>query len=734
MEKVLKLLFLLFIALFLLSCKDKEKPQEESVTTLTLTTKNLTLEEGETKQIEAVAKTDKGEAVAITYEVADPSIASVNNTGKVTGIKKGSTTVTLKANDKTDTCNITVTKEEIVEPPVQPKVTFSVSEVNLDLDANPEYTLKPKLVGDAELLYAIDKPDIISIEDNKITALKVGTAIITATYGESTATVTVNVVKQFSVSAGEDEIAEGAEVLAYVNEELALTIVDQTDIGLGVECSSSDKTIATITNKGVIMPLAEGTATITVQSGTTPELVRTFQLVVGYKPLQSFTISYPDDMRTSGGPYDVEVQLNPVSAKNDLKFELVEPSAAVSLRPLNGQLTVNTNKGFAKIRAYSQSNPNIEAIAVVEIKLSLSDLINYLNQPLTVAQNVTLVGWQTVQNPPHPVDPMYGSINKYLFDEHRVVYNWMKPGTVGYVEYENGIPNPVMFVVVHDVGGNAAGENAQAISNYCNSSAEVSFHYTVDDSEAWQNIEHGRAAWHAGCGCGSNTYSFLDTGVPYDVTRPRPMIDVSTDNYLLINGQKSLIQVPSAGGRQATKNDFPSIGLMFFERNGNYYTTTLYYNSTYRTISNRGGNDLTVGIESCINKGADLYQTWQRLAKLVANILHQHNLGLDAVSQHNNWSGKDCPGTMRRAGYWDHFMGLVEAELLVLQELSDYEITLELVNDADKEYVSSRGRVLKLPNARRTIQYNFKLRKDGVSYSFPLTSTIVAASEIVPAV
>jgi len=734
MEKVLKLLFLLFIALFLVSCKDEEKPKEESVTTLTLTTKNLTVEEGETKQIEAVAKTNKDEAVAITYAVADPSIASVNNTGKVTGIKAGSTTVTLTANDKTDTCNITVTKEEIVEPPVQPKVTFSVSEVNLDLDANPEYTLKPKLVGDAELLYAIDKPDIISIENNKITALKVGTAVITATYGESTATVTVNVVKQFSVSLGEEEIAEGAEVLAYVNEELALTIVDQTDIGLGVECSSSDKTIATITNKGVIMPLAEGTATITVQSVTTPELVRTFQLVVGYKPLESFTISYPDDMRTSGGPYDVEVQLNPVSAKNDLKYELVEPSAAVSLRPLNGQLTVNTNKGFAKIRAYSQSNPNIEAIAIVEIKLSLSDLINYLNQPLTVAQNVTLVGWQTVQNPPHPVDPMYGSINKYLFDEHRVVYNWMKPGTVGYVEYENGIPNPVMFVVVHDVGGNAQGENAQAISNYCNSSAEVSFHYTVDDTEAWQNIEHGRAAWHAGCGCGSNTYSFLDTGIPYDVTRPRPMIDVSTDNYLLINGQKSLIQVPSAGGRQATKNDFPSIGLMFFERNGNYYTTTLYYNSTYRTISNRGGNDLTVGIESCINRGADLYQTWQRLAKLVANILHQHNLGLDAISQHNNWSGKDCPGTMRRAGYWDHFMGLVEAELLVLQELSDYEITLELVNDADKEYVSSRGRVLKLPNARRTIQYNFKLRKDGVSYSFPLTSTIVAASEIVPAI
>ena len=102
------------------------------------------------------------------------------------------------------------------------------------------------------------------------------------------------------------------------------------------------------------MPLSEGTATITVQSGTTPELVRTFQLVVGYKPLQSFTISYPDDMRTSGGPYDAIVELNPVSAKNDLKYELVEPSSAVSLRPLNGQLTVNTNR-LCQIRAYSQS-------------------------------------------------------------------------------------------------------------------------------------------------------------------------------------------------------------------------------------------------------------------------------------------------------------------------------------------------------------------------------------------
>jgi hypothetical protein len=733
MKNVLKLFFLLFIAFFLVSCNGDDKP-EKTITTLTLSTTKLELVEGETGQIEAVAKTDKDEAVAITYEVSDPTIASVNSSGKVTAIKEGSTTVTLTANDKTATCTITVTKEEVVEPPVvEPKVTFAVSEITIELDVNPEYTLTPKLVGEAELSYAIDHEDVLSIEGNKITALKVGNAVVTATYGESTATINVTVVKQFSVSL-DQEINEGDEVSAYVNEPLSLVIVDKTDIGIGVECTSSDKTVATITNSGVITPLAEGTTTIKVQSITTLALVRTFQLVVGHKPLQSFSFSYPDNMETSGGPYDVNVELNPVSAKNDIRFELVEPTSILTLRPLNGQVIVNDKIGFAKIRAYSQSNPNIEAHAVIEINFSMVDLINYLNQPLTVAQNIMLIGWQTVNNPPHPVEPMYGSINKYLFDEHRVVYNWMKPGTVGYVEYETGSPNPVMFVTVHDVGGNAAGETAEAISNYCNSNAEVSYHYTVDDSEAWQNIEHGRAAWHAGCGQNLSGFSYLDTGIPYDITRARPAVDVSTDGYLTINGEKSLIKLPLAGNRQATKADFPSIGLMFFERNGNYYTTTLYWNTTYQTISNKGGNDLSVGIESCINKGGDLYQTWQRLAKLVANILYEHNLGLDAVSQHNNWSGKDCPGTMRRAGYWDHFMTLVEAELLVLKQLEGYEITLELVNDADKEYVNDRGRVLKLPATRRTINYNFKLRKDGVSYSFPQTSVILAASEIKPVI
>ena len=102
MKNVLKLFFLLFIAFFLVSCNGDDKP-EKTITTLTLSTTKLELVEGETGQIEAVAKTDKDEAVAITYEVSDPTIASVNSSGKVTAIQEGSTTVTLTANDKTAT-------------------------------------------------------------------------------------------------------------------------------------------------------------------------------------------------------------------------------------------------------------------------------------------------------------------------------------------------------------------------------------------------------------------------------------------------------------------------------------------------------------------------------------------------------------------------------------------------------------------------------------------------------
>ena len=42
----------------------------------------------------------------------------------------------------------------------------------------------------------------------------------------------------------------------------------------------------------------------------------------------------------------------------------------------------------------------------------------------------------------------------------------------------------------------------------------------------------------------------------------------------------------------------------------------IYFNNTYKKIANRGGNNNGIGMEVCINEGADIYLNWQLSAKI----------------------------------------------------------------------------------------------------------------------
>ena len=78
-----------------------------------------------------------------------------------------------------------------------------------------------------------------------------------------------------------------------------------------------------------------------------------------------------------------------------------------------------------------------------------------------------------------------------------------------------------------------------------------------------------------------------------------------------------------------------------------------------------------------VNKGSNLLVTWHKCAKLVAHLLKDNNLCVDAVKPHHYFSGKPCPMTMRYNKMWDYFMSMVEIEFEVLKLLtSDIKITL----------------------------------------------------------
>lgn len=71
------------------------------------------------------------------------------------------------------------------------------------------------------------------------------------------------------------------------------------------------------------------------------------------------------------------------------------------------------------------------------------------------------------------------------------------------------------------------------------------------------------------------------------------------------------------------------------------------------------GNASSIGIEICVDAGGNFEQAKANAAALVRLLMARHGIQLDHVVQHNRWTGKDCPKTIRAtAGAWEAFLAL----------------------------------------------------------------------------
>jgi N-acetylmuramoyl-L-alanine amidase len=127
-----------------------------------------------------------------------------------------------------------------------------------------------------------------------------------------------------------------------------------------------------------------------------------------------------------------------------------------------------------------------------------------------------------------------------------------------------------------------------------------------------------------------------------------------------------------------------------------------------------GGNRNGIGIEMCINEDGDMYRTWQRTAKLVTYLLIKYNLPLDHQTYHNDFSGKDCPRTLRNAGLVPLFEEFVATEHHVSTHYPDAEISM-VSNNPD--YLDNYGRIIQIPQRAMTVSYTITVTVDGVTES-----------------
>src|SRR5690348_12594788 len=208
----------------------------------------------------------------VTWSTSDATVASVDNTGLVTGVAVGPATITAASEGKSGSAAVSVgaqTPASITVAP--PSVSITVGQTS-QLSATVKDASGATISG-AAVAWAIDKPSVASLSSSglgtdTVTGVSVGTATITATSGAAHTTVPVTV----SPSPASAVIISPGSATLLVTQQLQLsaTVTDNHGVPLSgqtVAWTSNNPGAATVSDAGNVTAVAPGSATITATSG-----------------------------------------------------------------------------------------------------------------------------------------------------------------------------------------------------------------------------------------------------------------------------------------------------------------------------------------------------------------------------------------------------------------------------------------------------------------------------------
>lgn len=164
---------------FVVNLLSIEKVEYVPVTEITV--EDVEVEMGSTAEIGAVVTPESATFPEITYESSDEAVATVDAAGVVTGVAVGSTTITLTADDVTETINVSV-----VAPAILPEsITLEPDGIQLQFGgvttAQIIATVNPS-EANQEVTFASSDESVATVDaEGNVTATGIGSAEITVT-------------------------------------------------------------------------------------------------------------------------------------------------------------------------------------------------------------------------------------------------------------------------------------------------------------------------------------------------------------------------------------------------------------------------------------------------------------------------------------------------------------------------------------------------------------------------
>ena len=356
------------------TCKVTVSDKEIKVTGVTLSKTVLTLETGASETLTASIAPKDATNQKVSWKSDKPEIATVDASGKVTGVKAGEATITVTTEDggKTATCKVTVKAATIAVTGV------TLNKATLSLIAGASETLTatvaPADATNKKVTWKSSNAAVASVDANgKVTGVKAGEATITVTTEDGGKTATCRV----TVSDREIKVTEItlAALAIYVGESKAITATVKPDdaTNKALTWTSSDESIATVDNTGKVTGKKIGTATITATARDGSGVSGSCTVTV-LSPVKKVTVTPANLTLGKNKSYTLTATVEVLGSGTDTGVTWTSSDETVATVDATGKVTTTDKTGTVTITATSGADPSKKGTCTVKVSADQTDI------------------------------------------------------------------------------------------------------------------------------------------------------------------------------------------------------------------------------------------------------------------------------------------------------------------------------------------------------------------------
>lgn len=334
------------------------------------------------------------ETLELEWSSDKKTVATVDQTGEVTGVSVGSANITVKVKDKdvSATIAVTVTAKPVVNP-----TSVLIENAVESGKVGQSFTFKAKVLpvgADQSVTWKSDNTNVVTVSNTGVvTLVGVGTTTITATSVKDPS-------KKFEVDI--NSLAPDPTSITITTENN----VTQVDVFSTVQFTAkaspdlasskvtwtvSDDALASIDEKGLLTAKQPGTVTVTATSTVVTTVKKEFEITIVRPEPTELTVTGKETRLEKGQELQLTTSVQPASAIQDVVFS--SSDEAVATVDATGKV-VAVGAGTVVITIKSQAKESV--FKEYEITVIDVSLIDYSAEVIILDASITALKYEKI--------------------------------------------------------------------------------------------------------------------------------------------------------------------------------------------------------------------------------------------------------------------------------------------------------------------------------------------------